>query len=276
LKAIVLPEAEDFASVVQNGKSDSHYEILQRGLIMENRNILLVVICVCAFLVIVFGVALWFTLPKNGKTANANSIKNDQNDNEYHSYLGGTEPTPGAEDKAGNDNKTNTIGLVVGENKDGGAAPLDTPQPMLKDETKTPGAKTGNNEDVVLLKIPLTDKKQHATKYATGDKKTEHLISKNQPTPAPKKPKTHNLEYWIQAGSYKSKNLAEAQIAKLTDHGFSAQLITREKTGTMYFRVRIGPYTNKAEADKFLSWIKVIDGMEESYISQLKTQSTVN
>ena len=43
-----------------------------------------------------------------------------------------------------------------------------------------------------------------------------------------------------------------------------------------YYRIRMGPYASKAEAEKFLGWVKVIDSYEKSYISQVYVQKTVN
>ena len=36
-----------------------------------------------------------------------------------------------------------------------------------------------------------------------------------------------------------------------------------------FYRVRIGPYSNKGEAEKFLSIVKQVQGLESSYISMV-------
>jgi cell division protein FtsN len=73
--------------------------------------------------------------------------------------------------------------------------------------------------------------------------------------------------YWIQTGSFKSKSKADECNAVLIENGLAGRILTKEVNKNTYFRVRIGPYENKKEADKFLSWIRKIAGMEESYIS---------
>ncbi|MBN1410061.1 MAG: SPOR domain-containing protein [Spirochaetales bacterium] len=75
------------------------------------------------------------------------------------------------------------------------------------------------------------------------------------------------LEYWIQAGSYKSKQSAFDLNDKLKESGLSAQIRTKEVYGVTHYRVRIGPFANQQEAIKFLYWLKKIEGMEDSYIS---------
>jgi hypothetical protein len=92
--------------------------------------------------------------------------------------------------------------------------------------------------------------------------------------PAPRK--INVLEYWIQAGSFSSRSRAESSSQSLSEKGFS-NLITIKTVGSDdYYRVRMGPYTSQAEAEKFLNWIKAIDSYEKSYISQVYVQKTVN
>ncbi len=79
-------------------------------------------------------------------------------------------------------------------------------------------------------------------------------------------PLSGNL-YWIQTGSYKSKSKADSCNAVLIENGLAGRILTKQINSDTFFRVRIGPYANKNEAKKFLTWIQKIDGLEESYIS---------
>lgn len=93
---------------------------------------------------------------------------------------------------------------------------------------------------------------------------------------APAPMKVNVLEYWIQAGSFSSRSRAENSSQSLSEKGFS-NLITIKTVGSDdYYRVRMGPYASKAEAEKFLAWVKGIDSYEKSYISQVYVQKTVN
>jgi hypothetical protein len=40
--------------------------------------------------------------------------------------------------------------------------------------------------------------------------------------------------------------------------------------------VRIGPYTNRNEAEKFLLWLRDVDDLGDSYITQITRMKTVN
>ncbi len=96
----------------------------------------------------------------------------------------------------------------------------------------------------------------------------------NVATPAPKV--VNVLEYWIQAGSFSSRSRAESSSKVLSKKGFSNIITIKTVDDSDYFRVRMGPYVSKAEAEKFLNWVKEIDSYDKSYISQVYVQKTVN
>ena len=56
--------------------------------------------------------------------------------------------------------------------------------------------------------------------------------------------------YFVQAGAFRTSEDAEAQRAKLSLLGFDAKVTEREQSGRQVFRVRVGPYEKKEEADK--------------------------
>ena len=83
-------------------------------------------------------------------------------------------------------------------------------------------------------------------------------------------------QYWIQAGSFQSQSRAEQTQAKLAEKGWNTRIISRDVGGTIYFRVRLGPFDTEGEAGKFLNWITDIDSFESSYISQVYTTRAIN
>jgi cell division protein FtsN len=82
-------------------------------------------------------------------------------------------------------------------------------------------------------------------------------------------------EYWIQTGSYTSRTRADTIKRELDELGLSGRILSKEIDGTQYYRVRIGPYGEKAEADKFLDWVKQREQFRQSYISQVYRNKTV-
>ena len=55
--------------------------------------------------------------------------------------------------------------------------------------------------------------------------------------------------YFVQAGAFRSAEDAEAQRAKLAMLGIEALVTEREQAGRTVFRVRVGPFNQKALAD---------------------------
>jgi DedD protein len=88
-------------------------------------------------------------------------------------------------------------------------------------------------------------------------------------TPAPKAaPAASRAQdnYWVQTGSFSTIARAEAVKDTLSSKGFASLVENREVQGKTYFRVRVGPYTSKNEADYWLALIKSIQGFEESLV----------
>ena len=58
------------------------------------------------------------------------------------------------------------------------------------------------------------------------------------------------FNYFVQAGAFRSADDAESQRAKLSLSGVQARVTEREQSGRVVFRVRVGPFDNKKEADE--------------------------
>lgn len=56
--------------------------------------------------------------------------------------------------------------------------------------------------------------------------------------------------YFIQVGAFRTPEDAEAQRAKLSLTGVEAKVTEREQAGRQIYRVRVGPYDKKEEAEK--------------------------
>ena len=69
------------------------------------------------------------------------------------------------------------------------------------------------------------------------------------PAPAAAEPFT----YFVQVGAYRSNADADAQKAKLALMGLDAKVSERDQGGRTVYRVRLGPYADKAAAEKVRS-----------------------
>ncbi len=75
---------------------------------------------------------------------------------------------------------------------------------------------------------------------------------------APVAPKVRTTEYWIQAASFTSRDRADNLKHALADKGIASLITVRDIAGASWYRVRVGPYSIKAEAEDWLSKVKFI------------------
>lgn len=90
------------------------------------------------------------------------------------------------------------------------------------------------------------------------------------PAPAPEPEPTYRrvTEYWIQVIATPSRDRVDQARARLSEYSLGGRITTTDVDGAVYYRLRVGPYTDREEADKFLEWIREIDGFADSYVSE--------
>jgi cell division protein FtsN len=71
--------------------------------------------------------------------------------------------------------------------------------------------------------------------------------------------------YFVQAGAFRSQDDAEAQRAKLAMLGIDAAITEREQSGRTVYRVRVGPFNQKALADLTQEQLQV-NGVEAALV----------
>ena len=57
------------------------------------------------------------------------------------------------------------------------------------------------------------------------------------------------FQYWVQAGAYTRVDDADTQRAKLAMLGLVAKVLEREQAGRVVYRVRVGPFDERADAE---------------------------
>ena len=63
-------------------------------------------------------------------------------------------------------------------------------------------------------------------------------------------PTAEPFEYFVQAGAFRTTEDAEAQRAKLAMMGMEAKVTEREQSGRTVYRVRMGPYAKRDDAER--------------------------
>ncbi len=209
---------------------------------MEKNRILWVMFSAALFLVVVLAGGLFFLKPQaEEEIAVTTGVAGVGRDFDVFEYVRGKSELPGLEEK---DEGPQEMVIVVGEVEESGVTQMEAEakgkSPVIKEKQPEKEAPSATVRPAVVKAVKPAEVKPREVKVK---------------------------EYWIQTGSYSSHSRADDMAAMLTNQGLSGRVTTREVDGRTFFRVRIGPYTEKAEAEKFLSWVQDVKGLETSYIS---------
>lgn len=228
---------------------------------MEQKKILWILFSVTIFLLVAVGTGFVLFFPRGENTAHdPETGAPDGSVSAFDpvewvrsgdaEYPGLREPEEGESGENGSDDE---FVIVYGET-DGGDGALETEVPVVAKDARPESGSAGAE----VRSAPMPD----------------------APAPEPVKPrpvtrKVQVTEYWIQAGSFQSRSGAEEANRLLSEKGFTGRLTTKEVDDSSYYRVRIGPYSKKEEAEKFLAWVKEVEQFDSSYISQVSVTKTI-
>lgn len=69
--------------------------------------------------------------------------------------------------------------------------------------------------------------------------------------------KADEFQYFVQVGAFHVSEEAESQRAKLALGGYDPKISERDQAGKMVYRVRLGPFDSKTDAEQIQSKLKV-------------------
>ena len=162
-------------------------------------------------------------------------------------------------------NNTTTIDInpVISEK------PVVTPKNELtKNTIETTSRKVAEKPVVKQVAKKEVSKPVSKPKKVTSTKATTSTTATAKVTKTPAKPKV--VQYWVQVTSLKSKKSAENAREVLDENKITADIFTyKDKKDQLFYRVRVGPYTTKSEAEYWQSKIAKIDtfASSSSYIT---------
>jgi DedD protein len=248
---------------------------------MEKRKLLLIVISVGVFLVIVIGATMLVFAPKTPKpiaaqtpvaaptgTATTGPATVDASewvrDPSAVSSLQNSS-TPGTNGRGDviviygdRPNQVGTTATAPAQGDKGSV--IDVPAPAGVTVPEPSAKPEAGAQAVAVAPKPAATPKPVAVKTATA--KTE----------APKKVLKAVDDFWVQTGSFSAKNRADAAKETLAAKGIASLVETKEVGGKTFYRVRVGPYASKSEAEYWLSLVKTVDGFSESFVSLTKAK----
>lgn len=162
-------------------------------------------------------------------------------------------------------NNTTTIDInpVISEK------PVVTPKNELtKNTIETTSKKVAEKPVAKQVAKKEVSKPVSKPKKVTSTKATTSTTATAKVTKTPAKPKV--VQYWVQVTSLKSKKSAENAREVLDENKITADIFTyKDKKDQLFYRVRVGPYTTKSEAEYWQSKIAKIDtfASSSSYIT---------
>lgn len=131
------------------------------------------------------------------------------------------------------------------------------------------------SENVVVKEVPAkkeSKKSAPAKVVVENDSKATVKVSVDAP-----KPEKLITQYWVQVAAYGSKKAAEAARSVLDENRIPSDIFTyKDNKENLFYRVRVGPYTTKSEAEYWRTRINKIDEFSkaESYVTS--TTKTAN
>jgi len=247
---------------------------------MENKNILLVIASVCLFFIVVVGVGLWLFWPKQQTTTGAESAAaRPPFDKEFDSFefYKGRQDLPGLMEPPG-EGKPGETGQSEGQKAaEGGPDKVKETTLTFGESGETVKIEKKDGTPGKTLPSYSPQKEQPAATRPKTTTQTPPQTAKRSTSAKKSQPQKVSVrEYEIQVGSYKTRKGAESISERLKEVGLAGSIRTREINGETYYRVRVGPYSNRDEAWKFLSLLQDLDGMKDSYISQVTRQKWNN
>ena len=132
-----------------------------------------------------------------------------------------------------------------------------TSQPVVTQNTNT-NTQTENTVVPASTKTTSTTSAKASTKTTSTTKASSTKTTAKVSSTA--KTETLAPKYWIQAGSYSSKKNAEEARSALSVEKIASEIFTyTDANGNLFYRVRIGPYTTKSEAEYWQSRVALIE-----------------
>ena len=247
---------------------------------MEGKKVLWVVFSIALALVVILAAGLFLLRPRQPKSSETPAVPSLQGYDPYE-YVRGTSGPPGLTPPP---TEPEPVVIVVGE-KPAQETPAQVPQPasggapLRRANAPAAVAQTPQERIATPQERPAAPaaragaaESRTAAPPAPAGRSAAAPAAKPPAKAAPEPRPVRVTEFWIQAGSFSSASRAEEVARRLEEKGLAARTTTRDLNGKTHFRVRVGPYGSKAEAEKFLGWIRELKGFESSYISLVASQ----
>jgi cell division protein FtsN len=237
---------------------------------MEQQKVLIIIISAALFVAAVLGVGLALFYPDSAGTATAEA-------REFDPIEYAREPEEPQEEESvflyGGEEEEETEERVIvlteepAEVKEPGEEPSETGAEDEPEVTGRPARETAVPEEP---EPPVaTPQPEPAPPRRPEPREPSTATAGYERAPDPEPRRIRVTEHWIQLISSPNKERVDLVRERLREEfSLGARVTTTEVNGATYYRIRLGPYDDRAEAEKFLSWIREVEGFGEAYISE--------
>lgn len=242
---------------------------------MEQQKVLIIIISAALFIAAVLGVGLALFYPDGVGTASAAAREFDPieyartpeepEDEESVVVYGGEE------EREGEDESEERVILLTeepAESEESPEAPTEEETRVTSRAVREEPATTSVEEPREEAPAPEPARESAPTQRPAPRQSTSTSASYERP-PEPEPRRIRVTEHWIQIISSPNKERVDLVRDRLREeYSIGARVTTTEVDGRTYYRLRLGPYDDRGEAEKFLAWIRDIEGFGEAYISE--------
>lgn len=240
----------------------------------ESKKLIWISVAVCAFVLVLALAGLFLFAPKQGGGAAPASIGNvaapkaaDPQD-----YLLAPPPAPSLEAPRSSEGDI----IVIYGDKPTELAPPPGAVPGAGAAAAVPGAAAGAAPSAAGVQPAPAASAQPAAKPASAaPAPVAKPAAKAVPAKAAPTKTVRVDEYWIQAASFTSRARADELKESLGQRGLAALITVKDISGKSWYRVRVGPYAKKSEAEGWLGRIKAVPGCEEAGIWTTSVERTL-
>ncbi|MFW5695999.1 MAG: SPOR domain-containing protein [Alkalispirochaeta sp.] len=252
---------------------------------MEQNKVLMVIVSVVIFFAAIVGVGMALLYPRGDETAQASS---GQVVREFDPIEYVRRPDRGEMEESDEDEDSDEVVIVYGDLPEQTEADEDSEERTVFEErtgdgpsevtiTERPARSSDRTEDSGEEEEPsrstpedtpeVADSQQEQSSTSSErDSQQQDSAQRDEAAPEPRQIRV--TEYWIQLISSPNRDRVDQARATLTDYSLGGRVTTRDVEGDLFYRLRVGPYDSHGEAEKFLEWIRDIDGFGEAYISE--------
>jgi len=243
----------------------------------ENKKLIWIISAIVFFLVVFAFASFVLFAPKKGGAQAPATIGNTAapKAQDPQDFLSAPPPVPALEQPR---NKDGSIVIVYGDKPKIPAATTEPPASANPADGATASSQAASSAATPSTEVPSAP--APSSEAPTGTAKTAPAsIAPPMVKTAPAatrtarkilpRPTTAKVgEYWIQAASFTSRGRADELKQGLADKGVAVLISVKDIAGKSWYRVRIGPYSVKADADGWLARLKDVPGCSEAYVSK--------